>query len=287
MQVLINSGASTTVLDESGNSLLQIAVESRILSAKRFLDAFDIDKAGNSELNLAEGSQFWEGLRIDANYPDIIRQLLDLGADLGIKDSKGRTVLHLAAHDASRVKALLKHGAQKLDINARDSNGSSALHQAAFHGAHEAIEALLANGADANSKGFDGSSMLECAITYSVIVRVQTEGGSLADERCILRAHGFWRRTALHYLEKMETVPEEARAQLHRASLDPTEFHSQDTTASEYLNNDDFSDQAIQDKLRWIEMQPLEKASMLQRDSTLFILRISRAQEQRRIVYAY
>ena len=297
VRALIASGASTTVLDESGKTLLQVAASGRRIDENRLMHASLIDKlcaiykrkinaAGYPDmthenfLRILE-DDISEDMIVEAEYSDTIRQLLGSGADLGIKDSGGQTVLHLAASRASRVKVLLEHGAKVLDIRALDDEGFSALHLAALRGGHAAIEVLLANGANPALKTRDGLGILECAITCSTMYEVQIEGGSPEDEFCVQKACAFWRRTTLHYLEIMENAPQEARAQLDRAGRDPYLIDSQDRTAINDLDEDDFSYQAFEDKIRWIEKQSYERATVLQRDNAFFILRISTAREER------
>ena len=106
-------------------------------------------------------------------------------------DSKGRTVLGRAARSGKKelVEFLLEKGATedifaaaivghtdkvaallKQDpklINARDSDGKTALHWAALYGQTKVMELLLANKADVNSLDEDGFTPLHWAATFN------------------------------------------------------------------------------------------------------------------------
>ena len=106
-------------------------------------------------------------------------------------DSKGRTVLGRAERSGKKelVEFLLEKGATedifaativghtdkvaallKQDpklINARDSDGKTALHWAALYGQNKVMELLLANKADVNSLDEDGFTPLHWAATFN------------------------------------------------------------------------------------------------------------------------
>jgi peptidoglycan/LPS O-acetylase OafA/YrhL len=62
------------------------------------------------------------------------------------------------AGDAESVRILLDHGA---DLNARNRDGSTALHSAAFLGRTDVVQLLLERGADPNARSDDGERPLE------------------------------------------------------------------------------------------------------------------------------
>ena len=89
--------------------------------------------------------------------PDLMRVLLDSGADATLTHPNGTTVLMAAAGTASGsllgddeealevVKLALEHG---VDVNARNDDGDTALHGAAFRGHVPLIQFLVENGAE-------------------------------------------------------------------------------------------------------------------------------------------
>ncbi|MEM8848801.1 MAG: ankyrin repeat domain-containing protein [Pseudomonadota bacterium] len=77
--------------------------------------------------------------------PEFIPIVLDLGADLELKDVQGRTPLLVALTEPDNfevVRALLQGGA---DPNARDTKGRTALNYARADGGDRAIATLLLN----------------------------------------------------------------------------------------------------------------------------------------------
>ncbi|KAM0417014.1 hypothetical protein ACHAPT_012980 [Fusarium lateritium] len=81
---------------------------------------------------------------------EIVRVLLNSGADLSVRDSDGDTPLHLAARmgQPAIVQLLIDH---KADLNVKDSTGSSAVHIAIGASEHAALDVLLNAGADFKS----------------------------------------------------------------------------------------------------------------------------------------
>ena len=109
---------------------------------------------------------------------DILRVLLDAGADLTLTTDDGTTPLMAAAGlgratytprqprgvpsptAQAAVRMLVEAGA---DINAVNEADFTALHGAAFRGLNEVIEYLVANGADINARDFRGRTAYRMA----------------------------------------------------------------------------------------------------------------------------
>ncbi len=92
-------------------------------------------------------------------HVDIVRQLLDKGADVNAKDKDGYTALMEASGGGhvDVVNLLLAKGA---DINAKDKKRWTALMEASFGGHGDVVELLLAKGADVNAKLENGRTAL-------------------------------------------------------------------------------------------------------------------------------
>ena len=125
---------------------------------------------------------------VEKNRPDIVRSLIDRGAEVSYEDEDGYTPLHFAAisgyaqiveilvqndanvNGSSRarstpltlaarmgyanvVKYLLDHNA---DLTLRDGDGDTALHCAAYGGSEEIVTQLLRSGADPWTKNYNG-----------------------------------------------------------------------------------------------------------------------------------
>ena len=96
-------------------------------------------------------------------HAEVVRRLVELGSDAGIRDARGRTALHHGAEggNAQVVEALISGGA---DADNLDSFGESALHLAAARGHAESVEILLDAGVSPSlHDGMFGSTPLHKA----------------------------------------------------------------------------------------------------------------------------
>ncbi|TMW69721.1 hypothetical protein Poli38472_001877 [Pythium oligandrum] len=177
-----------------------VADVKRVLETGVDVNAFDED--GMTALHLASS----------AGHVDVVRVLLDHGADLNIaseSDSmftvvqEGETALHLACRDGhvSVVRELMSRGA---DPSTSTGGGESALHIAAREGRADVVHELLKHGVDPNltaetSNLFDGLARGELALHVAAlagrgeVVKVLVANG--ADLNAV--NHEGW--TALHF----------------------------------------------------------------------------------------
>ena len=308
-QILISAGASTTVLDESGKTSLQVAVFSlntfreRYYILRRYVDGLaGINYPGIhvSPLHIADDSRqkflqhlshwignhpdtlkdlfneshFTAALNEDLEHLDIIRLLLENGADLGVKTPEGETVLHLAVDSAPRVKMLLEKGAQVLDIDAQDNRGRSALHYAAVVGNRASMELLLANRADVTLRDLDGASTLHFAVNHPACVELAIQEG------CSSKALDSRKRTPLHYYAMVEQSLPEVYDHLCKAGVDPDAVDLHGKTASHYLNNSSIGSRGSEETTTWIDRRYDERCVQ----ETL-MLRDPSAQTSREIVH--
>lgn len=93
---------------------------------------------------------------------ELLKQLLEQGANVDEVDEEGRTALHFACGygelDCARV--LLDKSAK---LDSVDNNKNTALHYAAGYGQAESVKLLLEAGADRTAKNMDGKTALEVA----------------------------------------------------------------------------------------------------------------------------
>ncbi|HEY3330234.1 MAG TPA: ankyrin repeat domain-containing protein [Capsulimonadaceae bacterium] len=95
---------------------------------------------------------------------EIIRALMDAGADANVRAATGETPLHTAAvEEPELVKLLIASGA---DVNASDEGEDTAMHGAAVGGHVVAGVALLEAGADIDPQNGEGYTPLDLARKY-------------------------------------------------------------------------------------------------------------------------
>ncbi len=121
---------------------------------------------------------------------DVVRALLDHGANVRITDRRGRTPLH-CAETKEVIDMLVEAGS---DVHARTDDGSTSLHFSASGSNGEAVLALLKHGADVNAKDDTESTPLHAAVWYAhlqesaPVVELLLRSG--ADEK-IVNDHGL------------------------------------------------------------------------------------------------
>ncbi|XP_028417233.1 2-5A-dependent ribonuclease-like [Dendronephthya gigantea] len=110
---------------------------------------------------------------------EMVKYLVEKGAEVNSKDPDGRTVLNhaLSTNNPEMVKYLVEHGA---DVNSKDTNGRTVLHSAATKGTLEIVKYLVEHGADVNGKKTNSWAVLESAVVMHnlEIVKYLVEQGA-------------------------------------------------------------------------------------------------------------
>ena len=151
VQMLLEHGADADQLPLADPS------QNRELAELAIAHGYDVNAARNGWPPLVVASRGDKG-----EHPEKIQALLELGADVNVRDYKGKTALHRAATAGflASMEVLLANGA---DINAADLQGDTPLFDAIRAGRVEAVALLLERGADAGAGNRRGVSIVSMA----------------------------------------------------------------------------------------------------------------------------
>jgi ankyrin repeat protein len=159
LKTLLARGGDVHERDAKGRTALHYAVtagraDNVTMLLARGADPNALDPTHDSETPLM--------LIAGKGPPELVRALLDGGADVDARSKYGVTAVMLAAGNGppELVKMLLDRGA---NVHARNVNGGTALHYAASAGNTENIKLLLARGADPNIANQKGETPLRQA----------------------------------------------------------------------------------------------------------------------------
>lgn len=97
------------------------------------------------------------------NHYEIVKYLIELGADIGKPNYSGGTCLINAIQATQLCQLLLENGAQ---VNAQDYQGKTALHYAISERRTKTVLLLISNGADVNIKNNSGEDALLMACIH-------------------------------------------------------------------------------------------------------------------------
>lgn len=158
VEKLLAGGADANVLDRGYDStaLAQAVANGNLEMVKRLLDA-------GAEIDAENKAGRTALMMIDGDATvDLVRALLDAGAVVKLKDDNGDAALAFAALSCGPeiIRALLDAGAK---IDARNDEGRTALMLASEANALEGVRALSAAGADVNLKDDEGETALDLA----------------------------------------------------------------------------------------------------------------------------
>jgi len=113
-------------------------------------------------------NQPWLTYSLDFNNDKITNLLLDYGADVTVTDNKNRTVLHYAAKCVwiATLKRLASD--TRLDINAIDYKGNTALHKAVQYHNVGLVLTMIEHGCNLNIQNNRGDTALHGAARYNM-----------------------------------------------------------------------------------------------------------------------
>ena len=168
-RLLIDAGADVNADTADGSILVKAAVEGHPEVVELLLDAGADMSAIGRAWSGGDAPALWAAAAGEHGIIEVARLLIEHGADVDQVDpTGGATALILAAstNQADMVELLLESGA---DINFQSSDGSTALHAAAFNqfggrSSPEAARVLIEKGAALNTTDAEGRTPLDIAL---------------------------------------------------------------------------------------------------------------------------
>jgi serine/threonine-protein phosphatase 6 regulatory ankyrin repeat subunit B len=162
VKLLLQLGASIDCQDESGKTSLRVSVETGIFEVKKcFVEHREVAQS-DTELQHVVNPERTIKKRNSLKIPEVVRELLEHGANVNTADNEGETPLHIAGWEGhvEVVQELLEHGA---NVNTADIYGRTPLHVAVWKGRAEVVRELLEHGANVNNADKDGRTPLHMA----------------------------------------------------------------------------------------------------------------------------
>jgi ankyrin repeat protein len=164
-RLLLAHNAHALVYDNKGNTPLHLAAICHLEVARSLLECkADVNALDNEGLTPLQRAS--EGQR--EGYLEIMRLLLDHGANVIVHDKRRNTPLHFAASEGHlEVAHMLLE--RKVNVNALDDSGSTPLHQASHNSWRgdpyivQLVQLLLDNGADIHTHDNYGNIPLHFA----------------------------------------------------------------------------------------------------------------------------
>jgi ankyrin repeat protein len=160
VRLLIANGATSTPENASGRTLLMAAACSGVPAIVQEVLSFNPDvngrgTEGRTALMEAVGQPYFGTERAEINRAEVVRLLLERGADPNLQDERGNTALIEYAWQADAALALIKHGA---NLNTQNKDGLSALINSV---SPDVARVLVENGADLYLRDKQGKTALD------------------------------------------------------------------------------------------------------------------------------
>jgi len=180
INLLLQHGANPNLIDSGGNSALSNA------SYEGFIEGVEALLEVGASPNDEEGKSWALYFAVDKQHVEIVRLLLERGANPDTQFSYGRLPVHAAAsHSSIEMLSMLQEAGA--DLSRLDESKESALYQAVKNGRFEVAKWLIAQGVELNQgeKLFNHTPLYTACDKYkntderyADIVRVLLEAGA-------------------------------------------------------------------------------------------------------------
>ncbi|KAN0138107.1 Ankyrin repeat-containing domain protein [Lactarius tabidus] len=229
-RILLKYNADVNSQNEDGSTPLDIA------SSRGNLDVLRLFLAHNADAVVDDnrGSTLLHLVSIRSHL-ELARSLNELKADINASDDEGSTLVQRVSQDVREgyleiMRLLLDHGA---NLNALDKSGNTALHFAASEGHLEVVRMLLELKAGANSLDSKGLTPLQRAsrsmreryrdilrllLDYGANVNAHDKSGNTALHFAASKGHLEVARVLLELKADINSLNEEGSTPLHQAS---------------------------------------------------------------------
>ena len=167
VEKLIEKNANVNIQNENGNTPLHIAISKAVDNN----DVIDLIFNKITDLDVQD-NKGWTALHIAAEKGNtyIVEKLIEKNANVNIQNENGTTPLNIAilnAVDNNDVIDLIFNEITDLDV--QDSNGWTALHNAAEKGNTYIVEKLIEKNANVNIQNENGDTPLHIAVSNNKI----------------------------------------------------------------------------------------------------------------------
>ncbi|XP_063923595.1 uncharacterized protein LOC135137792 isoform X2 [Zophobas morio] len=239
VKILLHFGASVNSTDEDNNNALHYASKSKQVNgdvikilSERGIDVNAKNKNGTTALQLACLTGVYQNAKI----------LLDIGASIDSTDKDNKNALHFASESTQVNEDIIKTLTEKgIDVNAQDTNGTTAFQLACINGVYENAKTLLDVGASiniANHKNNNNNALhyasesqqnnrdiIGLLIENGIDVNAQNENGTTALQLACLKGVYENAITLLDFDASINRMDKEGNNALHYASKSQQNNH--------------------------------------------------------------